>query len=100
MRLARRDHSKHGAIPIAWRRAMLVLRSLLRARHDTLITTKSIMLFLQKKFTQRFTMPVIVIANPKGGVGKSTFATNLAGYFTFQGCNVMLGDIDVQQSSR
>lgn len=45
-------------------------------------------------------MPVIVVANPKGGVGKSTLATNLAGYFTHQGCNVMLGDVDVQQSSR
>ena len=45
-------------------------------------------------------MPVIVIANPKGGVGKSTIATNLAGYLSHQGCNVMLGDIDVQQSSR
>lgn len=45
-------------------------------------------------------MPVYVIANPKGGVGKSTFATNLAGYFTAGGHNVMLGDIDVQQSSR
>ena len=45
-------------------------------------------------------MPVIVVANPKGGVGKSTLATNLAGYFTHQGHNVMLGDIDVQQSSR
>lgn len=45
-------------------------------------------------------MPVIVIANPKGGVGKSTLATNLAGYFTYQGYNVMLGDVDVQQSSR
>jgi len=45
-------------------------------------------------------MPVIVVANPKGGVGKSTFATNLAGYLTYQGHNVMLGDIDVQQSSR
>lgn len=45
-------------------------------------------------------MPVIVVANPKGGVGKSTFATNLAGYFTYQGHNVMLGDVDVQQSSR
>ena len=45
-------------------------------------------------------MPIFVIANPKGGVGKSTFSTNLAGYFASQGHKVMLGDTDVQQSSR
>lgn len=45
-------------------------------------------------------MPVIVVANPKGGVGKSTLSTNIAGYYAAQGHGVMLGDADVQQSSR
>ncbi|QPF73162.1 ParA family protein [Roseateles sp. DAIF2] len=45
-------------------------------------------------------MPVILVANPKGGVGKSTLAGNIAGYYARQGHAVMLGDIDVQQSSR
>lgn len=45
-------------------------------------------------------MPVVVVANPKGGVGKTTIATNIAGYFAGQGHQVMLGDADRQQSSR
>ncbi|MBO9514977.1 MAG: ParA family protein [Variovorax sp.] len=45
-------------------------------------------------------MPVILVANPKGGVGKSTLATNVAGYLASRGHAVMLGDIDRQQSSR
>jgi chromosome partitioning protein len=45
-------------------------------------------------------MPVIVVANPKGGVGKSTLATNLAGALARAGRPVMLGDVDRQQSAR
>lgn len=45
-------------------------------------------------------MPVVVVANPKGGVGKSTMATNIAGYYAGKGHSVMLGDADRQQSSR
>jgi chromosome partitioning protein len=45
-------------------------------------------------------MPVFLVANPKGGVGKSTVATNLAGYFARKGHRTMLGDLDRQQSSR
>ena len=45
-------------------------------------------------------MPVIVIANPKGGAGKSTLATNVAGCLAHAGHSVMLGDVDRQQSAR
>ena len=45
-------------------------------------------------------MKAFLIANPKGGSGKSTLATNLAGYFASRRYDVMLGDIDRQQSSR
>ena len=45
-------------------------------------------------------MKAILVANPKGGAGKSTLATNLAGYFAHQGGQVMLGDVDRQQSAR
>lgn len=43
---------------------------------------------------------VTVVMNPKGGVGKSTLATNLAGYHASRGRRVMLGDVDRQQSAR
>ena len=45
-------------------------------------------------------MPVIVVANPKGGAGKSTVATNIAGALARAGHAVMLGDVDRQQSAR
>lgn len=45
-------------------------------------------------------MSVIVVANPKGGVGKSTLASNIAGFLAHQGHAVMLGDVDIQQSAR
>ncbi|TXL66175.1 ParA family protein [Zeimonas arvi] len=44
-------------------------------------------------------MPVVAVVNPKGGVGKTTLATNLAGYFASTGRRTMLGDFDRQQSS-
>jgi len=45
-------------------------------------------------------MPVIAVASPKGGVGKSTLSTNIAGYFASHGHQVVLGDADRQQSAR
>ena len=45
-------------------------------------------------------MPVVAVANPKGGVGKSTLATHVAGYWASQGHPVVLGDVDRQQSAR
>ena len=45
-------------------------------------------------------MPVIVVANPKGGVGKTTLSTNIAGYYASRAKAVMLGDVDRQQSAR
>ncbi|HVL58083.1 MAG TPA: ParA family protein [Burkholderiaceae bacterium] len=43
-------------------------------------------------------MPVFAVINPKGGVGKTTLATNLAGYCARRHSTV-LGDVDRQQST-
>ncbi|MBV8467434.1 MAG: ParA family protein [Burkholderiales bacterium] len=45
-------------------------------------------------------MQTILIANPKGGAGKSTLTTNLATYFAWEGKRVVIGDIDRQQSAQ
>jgi chromosome partitioning protein len=45
-------------------------------------------------------MPVIAVVNRKGGSGKSTIATHIAAYCAHQNIDVMLGDVDKQQSTR
>jgi chromosome partitioning protein len=42
---------------------------------------------------------IIVVANSKGGVGKSTFSVHLAAWLYEQGHRVTLADCDTQQSS-
>ena len=44
-------------------------------------------------------MRSILVANPKGGSGKTTVATNLAGLFAARGVAVVLADMDRQQSA-
>ena len=44
-------------------------------------------------------MKNILIANSKGGCGKTTLSTNLAGYFANLGEHTVLADLDRQQSS-
>jgi chromosome partitioning protein len=44
-------------------------------------------------------MRAVLVANPKGGAGKTTLATNLSGYFSNQGNKTILCDLDRQQSA-
>ena len=44
-------------------------------------------------------MRAVLVANPKGGAGKTTLATNLSGYFANSGEKTTLCDLDRQQSA-
>ena len=44
-------------------------------------------------------MRAILVLNAKGGSGKTTVATNLAGYYAAEGAKVVLADFDPQGSS-
>ena len=44
-------------------------------------------------------MKVILIANPKGGSGKTTLSTNVAGYLAARGQRVTMLDLDRQKSA-
>ena len=44
-------------------------------------------------------MKAILIANPKGGSGKTTLSTNIAGYLAAQGQRVAILDLDRQKSA-
>lgn len=44
-------------------------------------------------------MRAVLVANPKGGCGKTTLATNLAGGLAHRGDSVMMWDLDRQKSS-
>ena len=50
-------------------------------------------------FLGHWRMRVVAVINRKGGSGKSTLATHLAGHCAHAGLRVMLGDVDLQQSS-
>src|SRR5262245_35263312 len=41
----------------------------------------------------------VMVMNSKGGCGKSTIATNVAGYFATEGFKVALADYDPQRTS-
>jgi len=49
--------------------------------------------------TVLYCMHKILIINPKGGCGKSTVSTQLAGYYANWGMSVALADMDPQKSS-
>ncbi|MEO8137179.1 MAG: ParA family protein [Betaproteobacteria bacterium] len=44
-------------------------------------------------------MHTIIVANPKGGTGKTTLATNIAGWLAGKKQRVVLADFDTQRSS-
>ncbi|MGD9802279.1 MAG: ParA family protein [Hyphomicrobiaceae bacterium] len=47
----------------------------------------------------RSSIPILLFANQKGGVGKTTLSTNIAAYFSCRGEKVLLVDLDYQGSA-
>ena len=54
---------------------------------------------MHAKSTKGRSSCAVLVANPKGGAGKTTLATNLAGHFANEGRKVTLCDLDRQQSA-
>ncbi len=44
-------------------------------------------------------MRAVLIANPKGGSGKTTLSINVAGYLAGRGCSTLICDLDRQKSA-
>lgn len=68
-------------------------------KHSGLQEGLSILLAKSLFFGYSKCMTIIVVANSKGGVGKSTISTHLAAWLHKQGHRVTLADCDAQMSS-
>lgn len=86
-----------------WRAENDALDRLSRARNavrsnDGIWLTKPLPQPANYEHRLRGSIPIITLANLKGGVGKTTVTANLAGAFAFRGENVLVIDLDFQGS--
>jgi len=87
-----------GHFPIAIRTITITITTpiigiLIVSNHST------IFMFYRLATIDLDNMHTILIINPKGGCGKSTISTQLAGYYANWGLRVALADLDPQKSS-